>query len=661
MRMSISLRGIVLLMAAVSPALVCAQFHQPSDEELKMTSDPAAPGAAAVYLEIKQSDGIDAGFSDYYARIKVLAEKGKELATVEIPYFKNCEQVTLVKGRTIHPDGTIVPLDVKPEDLLAVKVGDEQIQRKVFTLPSVEVGSVLEYKYQKQYLPCAYGWFLSWDVQKPYLIHKSHYAYTGASFSGDLDAHGDAAKGMQICTVLPPGLDVRNNAIGNYVLDANDVAPIPDEEWMPPLDAIVYRVHFYFVNANNTDEFWMHESKLWSDSIHDFAVPSKAIRDAVAGLVAPGDSDLDKARKLYAAVQALDNTDFTRARSESERRHLKLKDVHRAEDTWAEKSGSGNDLALLYLAMLRAAGLHAYPMEVSDRDKHTFNLYNTTMDQLDSFVVIANLGGKEIFLDPGQKMCPFGMLGWKHTGAGGIRESAEGYEMGNTPLQPYTENAKLRTGDLTVDAAGAVSGQLRIAMSGQEALYWRQEALENDETEMKKEFDSELEATIPEGVEAHVSHFDGLNDPGSYLVAAIDVKGSLGVATAKRLVLPGFFLETRGTEPFVHEEKRQTAVDMHYAAKVTDRITYRLPAELKLEGGPPDVKNLWKDHAVHTARMHSEPGQITAERTVARAFTLAKPEEYGDLRGFYQKVAEADQAQLVLTIDSSTPPAGKSH
>jgi hypothetical protein len=34
---------------------------------------------------------------------------------------------------------------------------------------------------------------------------------------------------------------------------------------------------------------------------------------------------------------------------------------------------------------------------------------------------------------------------------------------------------------------------------------------------------------------------------------------------------------------------------------------------------------------------------------MARAFTFAKPEEYQDLRAFYQKIAAADQQQLVLT------------
>jgi len=43
-------------------------------------------------------------------------------------------------------------------------------------------------------------------------------------------------------------------------------------------------------------------------------------------------------------------------------KQLKLKVAKCAEDTWAQKSGSSEDIAQLYLAMLRAAGLTAYAM-----------------------------------------------------------------------------------------------------------------------------------------------------------------------------------------------------------------------------------------------------------------------------------------------------------
>ena len=62
----------------------------------------------------------------------------------------------------------------------------------------------------------------------------------------------------------------------------------------------------------------------------------------------------------------------------------------------------------------------------------------------------------------------------------------------------------------------------------------------------------------------------------------------------------------------------------------------------------------WPDHALFIEKTVPGPGQITIARAFVRSFTTAKPEEYQDLRGFYQKVAAADQAQLVLAKTAST-------
>ncbi len=125
---SIILRGAVLLCAVgrlCRRFIVRAQFQPPTDEELKMTTDPKAPGAAAVYLDYEEIANDPLHYQSTYARIKVLTEKGKTLATVELPYFlKGSTKITDIKGRTIQPDGTIVPLTVKPEDLVVVKSGD---------------------------------------------------------------------------------------------------------------------------------------------------------------------------------------------------------------------------------------------------------------------------------------------------------------------------------------------------------------------------------------------------------------------------------------------------------------------------------------------------------------------------------------------------------
>jgi len=415
-------------------------------------------------------------------------------------------------------------------------------------------------------------------------------------------------------------------------------------------------VSFYYNYSSKEDEFWANEEKFWSKDVDNFAEPSKSVKEAVDGMIAPTDSDLDKAKKLYDAVEALDNTDYSRAKSTSEMKELRIREAKHAQDTWAQKSGSSEDIAMLYLAMLRAAGLTAYAIKVVDRDDGLFDPGYLSLKQLDSTLVNLSTGGKQYLLDPGEKMCPFQTVSWRHSAAGGIDQTAEGTSFAATPKQQYTNNAVARTGDVWVDLQGGVTGHINIVMTGQRALYWRQQALEEDETALKKEFDrEELEPNVPEGVEAHVDHFLSMNDPYTNLMAVVNLKGSLGTATATRLILPGFFFETRGQTPFVNEEKRLEPVDMRYGDRVTDQITYHLPDGMTTEGAPQDANISWPGHALLVAKRASQPGQITIAQTLSVAFTLARPDEYQDLRGFYQKVAAVDQGQLVLDL----PTGGK--
>jgi len=102
-----------------------------SQEELKMTSVPEAPGAPAVYL-YRQVDREDSRTPhEYnYARIKILTEEGRKYADVEIPFFKEQGNIHSIKARTIRPDGSIVNFEGKAFDKTIVKAkGLKYLQR----------------------------------------------------------------------------------------------------------------------------------------------------------------------------------------------------------------------------------------------------------------------------------------------------------------------------------------------------------------------------------------------------------------------------------------------------------------------------------------------------------------------------------------------------
>jgi hypothetical protein len=663
MRIPAFLRNLLPLLVLAAPVLVLAQFQKPTSEELKMTDDPKAPGAAAVFLNVEETTDDDAHYHSFYARIKVLQEKGKELATVEIPYWHGNSKVDDIKARTIHADGTVIPLTGKPEDLLAAKIstkdGDAQVNREVFNLPSVEVGCILEYFYKLRYNDFHFS-SPTWDVQQQYYVHKAHYSFTPAhafisGVSADFirDHNGLPINSLQLWQILPSGVVVKQDAKGRFNLDLSDVPAMPKEDWMPPLQNFRYKVSFYYMNAEGSKDFWASEIKRWSAEVDRFAEPSKPIHEAVAGLVAAGDSGLDKARKLYKAVQALDNTDFSRKKSESELKQLNIKQTKTAQDIWVQKSGSSEEIALLYLAMLRAAGLSARAMKIADRDRNIFDPTYMSFGQLEDTIISLNIGGDEILLDPGEKMCPFQKLHWKHSNASGFLEGSDGLTPDHTPPPSYTDNNTTRKADITLDGQGGVQGALRLTMVGQQALHWRQIALRNDEDEVKKQFDRWLETIVPEGVEAHIDHFAGLDNPDVNLAAFVNVKGTLGTATGKRLLLPGFFFETRSRHPFVGVENRQEPVDMHYSEVMNDEVVYRFPAGMAVEGAPQDARISWPSKAILSTSSMPVHGQVTITRSLARAFTFVMKDQYQDLRDFYQKVASSDQQQVVLTASAA--------
>ena len=110
MRIRLFVRLVPVLLAIAAPALVQAQFQPPTSEELKMTADPAYPDAAAVYLYREEKTDDTIHFRSELVRIKILKEAAKDLATVNLGYLKGIQTVAAINGRTIHSDGTVIPL-----------------------------------------------------------------------------------------------------------------------------------------------------------------------------------------------------------------------------------------------------------------------------------------------------------------------------------------------------------------------------------------------------------------------------------------------------------------------------------------------------------------------------------------------------------------------
>ncbi|MGC2620223.1 MAG: DUF3857 and transglutaminase domain-containing protein [Acidobacteriaceae bacterium] len=607
-----------------------------------MTSDPAAPGAGAVFLSLDVSANDRFQEHIVYARIKILSQKGiEEFSDIAIPYLEINEGIRGVEGRTIHSDGTIVPFTGKPFQKELVKAGGVRVMEKAFSMPDVQVGSILEYRYTLSYEGVNPP---KWYVQEPVFVHHAHYHF--------LPAEG----GQLLATsYLPDGAQVADQHAMGWDLVLNNIPPQVEEDDAPPLRSLGYHVLFYYQpgeDVHTPEQYWQQAGLGWSSEVDQFLAPGK-LRGVVAGIVAPGDTDEQKLRKIYAAVMTLENTSFTREHTDAENKANKLK-TGKAIDIWNAKRGDADEIALLFVAMARAAGMKAYAMMVTDRDKNVFLEGEADWRQLDDAIAIVNVGGKEEYFDPGERYCEFGELAWKHTMTTGVRQMEKGVELANTPPPSFSDTKTVRHADLTMDAQGQTQGTVRMAMTGAAALKWRQEALQTDAEQTQKEFSDAVRGELPEGMTVTMKGFGALTDSTQPLTATLDVSGPMGTRTGKRLLLPGTFFEAQAKGRY-SSATRENPVYLQYSYSIQDHVTLHLPDGAKVELLPKSQVIPFLPYARFAGTYGVDGASYEYGRAEEVGGIAYETKQYPALRNFFQSMNTQDQARLVLAI---APAAG---
>ena len=563
-------------------------------------------------------------------------------------------------GDMIAEAATIVPFTGKPMEKLVEKGQGFKAMAKVFTLPDVEVGSIIEYRYQLRYDD---NYFIApaWYIQTELYTRKAHYLWRPT----DEPLLTKSERGEQVTNtvawtpILPKGFTVtqRINAGtasmdgGRSILELyiHDIAPQPDEEYMPPISSLSYRVLFYYSPYRTMEEYWKNEGKGWSKVNDKFVGPGDKVKGAVKELVGPTDTADQKLRKFYAAVMKLENTAFSRDRSASEDKSEGLNPPKSTDDILERKRGTDDQIAQLFVAMARAAGMKAYVMSVTARDRAMFMPQYLSFSQLNDLIAIVVVDGKEVFFDPGQRYCPYGHLAWKHTWASGLRQTDAGSALAETLGEPYTASRTSRIAQLTMDEQGEMKGTVKMTWTGAPALSWRQSYLRGDSTSLNRDLRVAMEQLLANGMEIKVVGYQNADDYEQPFIVSYEVKGRIGSSTGKRLLVPSDIFEANSRPIFAHE-KREALIAFEYANTVLDTVRVTYPRNLSVESVPVSDQLQLQKFAVYALKTESTPSSFTVHREFDLGTILYKVEEYSDLRGFYTKFETKDQEPVVLKV-----------
>lgn len=611
--------------------------------DLKMTSEPAAPGAPAIYL-YRQVDRKDSGRANTeynYVRIKILTEEGRQFANVEIPYRSDKVGISNIRARTIRPDGSIVNFDGKAFDKTIEKTKGIKIHVRTFTVPDVQVGSIVEYHFNYDYED-------GFVFNSYWLLSEELFTRT-AKFT--LKPYDKFAVRWTWPIGLPPGTDQPRQEQDGYIrMVSHNIPAFQSEEYMPPADEMKFRVIFiYSDEAIEMDEakYWRKYGKKQNERVESFVSKRKELEAAAAQIVSPSDAPEVKLQKIYARCQGLRNLSFETLKSAAEEKRDKERFPENAAEVLKFGYGFGGDINRLFVGLARAAGLDAYAVRVPDRSERFFNAKVMNSSELDSIVALVKVDGKEEYFDPGTPFVPYGLLSWPYTNVKGLKLDKEGGSWVLTPLPQSAVSEIQRKADLKLDEEGTLEGKITLTFTGLEAASRRLRGRKEDEEAHKKYLEDLIKDYIPAAMEADLKNHPEWKSSTQPLVAEFEVKIPGWAASAgHNVIFPVGLFGATEKHMFEHAS-RVNPVYFSYPFIKKDDITVTFPSAWKVSGTPNNVDEDAKA-AEYILKLEGKSGTLHLARTIRSDLVMVQRDMYPSLRGFFQVVKTSDDQQIVL-------------
>lgn len=631
-------------LAALLPMTCRAQGFPPlAPEDLKMTSEPKAPGAPAIilYREVDRDDRHETVHENTYYRIKILTEEGRKYGDIEIPFVKD-DDVKNVRARTIRPDGSAIDFDGKIIEQSLVKARGLKVLAKTFNLPAVEPGCVVEYSYT---LDLNHAYASQWIVSEELFTRTARFSlkpYQGHGFN--------SVALRQAWQNLPPGIQPIVAKDGSVSMEVSNIPAFQVEDFMPPPNQMKSRVDFdYEVGrpATDPDSFWKNVGKARDAEMEDFVAKHKAIDAAIAQVISPNDTPELKLRKIYTRVQQIRNTSFEVQKTIQEEKRDKEKVEESVDDVWTRGYGNTWQLDWLFLALARAAGFEAHGCWISSRAEYFFTPKTMQSGHLNEPAVLVQLDGKDLYFNPGAAFAPFGMLNWSETGTAAMRLEKDGGTWMKTTVPKSSESRMERVANLRLTEAGNLEGQLKVTYTGLEAMYHRQNLRNADDVTRKKSLEDQVKHQIPLAAEVDLINKPDWGNPETPLVAEFKLTiPDWATSAGKRMFMPSGLFVAIEKRLFEHTN-RIHPIYIEYPYEKDDDVTVKLPEGWQVNSVPPPQA---RDGQVLTYALKVDKNGTTLRMTrkLTWDFLLLDAKYYPALREFFQSVRSGDDQQIVM-------------
>jgi hypothetical protein len=644
MRRAISL---VIVLAAACSAFASSQPTLP-DWVQQLASKPVGtypPRTNAVVL-LDQTSIFFTGANEYqetYRRVvRVLRPEGREEREFNL-YYRQGERIINIHAWSVNAAGHV--FEVKDKEFLEVSpyatmelYSDDMVRST--EVSGADVGSVIAFEYSV--VRHALDSQIDWHFQEKLPVVE-------ARLTVELPA------GWEYKTFWANSAPIEPHALAPNRLEwvKRDLPGIEPEDYSPSFRALVGRMAMaYYAPAGTRMDSWKSIG-LWNNTLtSERRLPTPEIAD--------------KARQLTAGATTFDAK--VRAIANFLQRDIRYVAIeigiggfqpHPAADIFKHRYGDCKDKANLMAAMLQSVGINsqlvlihtAHGAVAEDMPSTNFNHEIIAIDlPADAppyrSVVTASTGKKYLIFDPTDEYTPVGDLYAEHEDNLVLISTAAGGELIRLPIFEPDSNHRERNGKFTLNADGALSGDVQEKRNGFSAWVWRANMKQMNDADRTRYVEGYFTHSL-KGISVHDSKFENLDELNADLVTRFNISADKYAQNSGQLLL----VRPRVLGSVGHRfdwKDRKHAVELGAPEHEVDTYEIQLPEGYAVDDMPDPVHI---DVGFASYRSHFEKSATSVR--YSREYVVKNPfvgyDKLADLHRLEDAIGNDEFATVVLT------------
>jgi Domain of Unknown Function with PDB structure (DUF3857)/Transglutaminase-like superfamily len=584
---------------------------------------------------------------------KILRPDGRDMGFAVVPFNSPSEKVTGLHGWCIPAQGK--DYEVKDKDSIERSLpkvdGSElitDVRVKIIEIPAADPGNIVGYEYSIEEQPVLLQ--DTWYFQGENPLREAHYSL-------------QLPAGWEYKAAYLNHPEVKPTQIGanQWQWTVSDEKGIREEANMPPIHGVAGKMIVYLLPPGGAGSRgfanWKEMGNWYGNLTTGRRDATPEIKQKVAELTMGAATPLDKMKALARFVQ-------------HDIRYVAIElgiggfQPHPAADVFGHRYGDCKDKATLMAAMLHEIGVDSYYVVINAErgsitpDMPANNGFNHAIlaIKLPAGLSDASLAatmqhpqlGELLFFDPTNELTPFGQIGGYLQENYGLLVSPVGGELVELPRLPLTMNTIRRTGTLTLDATGKLTGNISEMRLGDRASSerWRLLHVTNNADRIKP-IETLLAGSLSNFriTKATILNLQETDQPFgfNYSFEALNYAKNAGDLLLVRPRVVGVkaqgIMET--TEP------RQFPVEFDGPVQDTDTFEITLPQGYTVDDVPPPV-----DADFGFASYHSKTeikGNVIGYTRTFEVKDLSVPvSKAADLKKFYRIIASDERNTAVL-------------